>query len=329
MIGLPQEVCPGILQLEIPLPGSPLKSVNAYIIPGDGRPLLIDTGMNRPECRDTVEHAFAHLGLSLANTDFFITHYHADHLGLAPVLAAPGAAIYMGARDAAVVNAMTGKPRFWEEMARRATPFGMPSGEVAAVFGHHHPAVKYRTPGHGGIRPLPDGAPIHIGEFAFTCVETPGHTAGHMCLFESRRAILISGDHVLGDISPNIAAFHADENPLHDYLASLDKVAALPVRTVLPGHRAPFANLTERVQQLKQHHEARVEETLAVLQGRACTAYETAASLTWDIRVKEWDQFPVLQKWFATGEAAAHLHYLAALGRIHATSENGITRYRV
>jgi len=322
-----QEIRPGIFRIEIPLPGSPLKSVNAYIIPGD-RPLLIDSAMNRPECRAVVEQAFAELGAPLAEADFFVTHYHADHIGLAPALAAPDAAIYMGARDAAVVTAMMEKPRFWEDMARAAVPFGMPPDEIAAVFGHHHPAVKYRTPDHGGIRPLPDGATLRAGAFTFTCIETPGHTGGHMCLYEAARGIFISGDHVLGDISPNIAAFRTDANPLRDYLASLDKVANLPAGIVLPGHRAPFANLAERVGQLIQHHEERTGETLAVLQGRALSAYETAANLTWDIRVKEWERFPVLQKWFATGEAAAHLHYLAALGKISARLEDGVIRYQ-
>jgi hypothetical protein len=32
--------------------------------------------------------------------------------------------------------------------------------------------------------------------------------------------------------------------------------------------------------------------------------------MTWDIVAKSWDDFPVMQKWFATGEAIAHLRYL-------------------
>jgi hypothetical protein len=40
------------------------------------------------------------------------------------------------------------------------------------------------------------------------------------------------------------------------------------------------------------------------------SAYEVAAHMSWDIDCEHWDQFPVAQKWFATGEALAHLRYL-------------------
>jgi hypothetical protein len=37
--------------------------------------------------------------------------------------------------------------------------------------------------------------------------------------------------------------------------------------------------------------------------------------MTWDIVCDSFDQFPVSQKWFATGEAIAHLVYLEGIGR--------------
>jgi PAB1-binding protein PBP1 len=38
--------------------------------------------------------------------------------------------------------------------------------------------------------------------------------------------------------------------------------------------------------------------------------------MTWDIDCENWEQFPVAQKWFAVGEALAHLLYLESEGRI-------------
>ena len=48
----------------------------------------------------------------------------------------------------------------------------------------------------------------------------------------------------------------------------------------------------------------------------------------WDIRAKSWDDFPLNQKWFATGEALAHLEYLMEEGQVvRARSPGGLTIY--
>jgi hypothetical protein len=46
------------------------------------------------------------------------------------------------------------------------------------------------------------------------------------------------------------------------------------------------------------------------------SAYEVASRMTWDIKCDSWEAFPLAQKWFATGEAIAHLRYLLEKGRI-------------
>jgi hypothetical protein len=46
--------------------------------------------------------------------------------------------------------------------------------------------------------------------------------------------------------------------------------------------------------------------------------------MTWDIVAKSWDDFPVMQKWFATAEAIAHLIYLENKGLIHREVKNGL-----
>ena len=80
------EVFPGILRIELPLPRNPLRSMNSYVIQGEDRNLIVDTGMNRPECREVIDREIEEMGLNLSRTDVFVTHLHADHLGLAPHL---------------------------------------------------------------------------------------------------------------------------------------------------------------------------------------------------------------------------------------------------
>ena len=61
---------------------------------------------------------------------------------------------------------------------------------------------------------------------------TPGHSPGHLCFYEPTNRLMLSGDHVLPRITPNIS-FHpmAGPDPLGDFLTSLDKVAAYDTPT--------------------------------------------------------------------------------------------------
>ena len=159
------------------------------------------------------------------------------------------------------------------------------------------------------------------------CIETPGHTLGHMCLYEPKNKIFISGDHVLGDITPNIQCWEEDENLLKDYLHSLDKVYHLDVDLVVPGHRTLFTNLKKRIDELKAHHAKRLAEVEAILSKGSFDAYGTASRMTWEIRASSWEDFPIAQKWFATGEAISHLHFLEKANRIEKQISKDIIVY--
>jgi len=158
-------------------------------------------------------------------------------------------------------------------------------------------------------------------------VETPGHTKGHTCLYESAKKILIAGDHILNDITPNIQCWSDQENPLKSYLTSLDKVYKFEVDLVLPGHRRLFKNYIERIDELKQHHQRRADEVVSILSNGSKTAFQVASEMTWDIKYESWQHFPAAQKWFATGEAIAHLRYLEEKGMILKETGEHMTTY--
>ena len=77
-----EEIDRNFFKIEIPLPDSPLKSINSYVIKGAEKNLVIDTGLNREECKRAMLNGLNELGIDLNHTDFFITHLHADHLAL-------------------------------------------------------------------------------------------------------------------------------------------------------------------------------------------------------------------------------------------------------
>ena len=167
-----------------------------------------------------------------------------------------------------------------------------------------------------------------MGEFTLTVLETPGHTPGQICLWMDSEGILFTADHVLFDITPNIAMWPNLDNALGHYLKSLEKIKSLPVKLALPGHRHS-GDLHRRIEELFAHHRNRVAETLAIVQGTpGLTAYEIAGQMTWDIRAKSWDEFPLNQKWFAVGEALAHLELLLEEGKLVRTEEDGFFHYQ-
>ena len=82
-----EEIFPGLYRIKIPLPESPLKYLNSYVIKSDDKNLIIDTGFNRKECLDAMNNGLKEINVDLADCDFFITHLHADHFGLIAKLA--------------------------------------------------------------------------------------------------------------------------------------------------------------------------------------------------------------------------------------------------
>jgi glyoxylase-like metal-dependent hydrolase (beta-lactamase superfamily II) len=313
-----EQIQPNLFRIEIPLPENPLKFLNSYVITSPDRNLIIDTGFNRKECLDAMTGGLNELGVDLANTDFFITHLHADHFGLVAELSTERNNIYFNRPDAEIIWAWEG----FEPMIQYAVQSGFPEDEVRAAL-QNHPANKYNASRIPELKILTDGDTINIGDYQFSCIETPGHTRGHMCLYEPRKKILISGDHILYDITPNIQCWSDELNPLENYLASLEKVYHLDVELTLPGHRSLFSNYKQRIAELKHHHQNRVQEVLSILESGSKSAHQIAPDMTWDIIHESWEQFPLTQKWFAIGETIAHLRYLEEKEKIYRKILNG------
>ena len=118
------------------------------------------------------------------------------------------------------------------------------------------------------------------------------------------------------------------KDSLGDYLESLTKIRDLPVEHLFPAHRSESGSLKERVDDLTAHHLRRIEdawETIAEEPG--LTGYDIAGRMRWRIRSRSWEDFPLEQKFFAVGEALAHLDYLEARRRVERREEDGKIRY--
>lgn len=310
-----EKIMEDIYKIIVPLPDNPLGSLNSYLILGGReRNLLIDTGFNHPLCRSVILDAFHQLGARLSDTDFFLTHLHADHSGLAAELAEEGAKIYCSEQDGRIVNLFASQS-YWDEMSAVFSKHGMPDIKLDKKKGVH-PGKLFGGRKEIDFTFVRDNDMICSGKHRLRCVWTPGHSPGHMCLYDEKEKLLFSGDHILGDITPVITVEKGMERPLSFYLESLDRIKKLEIERILTGHRGSVGNAYHRIEELKSHHASRLQEIIDILKstGSSLNAYAVAAKMTWRMDADQWENIPRQQRWFATGEAMAHLLYLQEKG---------------
>jgi len=322
-----EEIVPNMYRIEIPLHGSPLKWLNSYIVKGDDRHLIIDTGFNREECLKKMNASLQKLGVDLNKTDIFITHLHVYHIGLAGTLARENTKVYLNEQEAQQINfAHDNWNYYWQEITDVYVANGFVA-DGAQLSMKSHPAHKDGFKGKIDFTTVKNGDMIDVGDFHFRCVATPGHSPGHMSLYEADKKILVAGDHILFDITPNISYWVQMEDALGQYLNSLEKVNALDVKLVLTGHRRLVHDLQRRVKELQEHHRERLNEVLVALSDGEKDVLQIAPHIKWDITAKTWEEFPPMQKWFAFGETMAHVRYLEARGKVRRKSQNGMIKY--
>lgn len=313
-----------LYRIQVNLPGSPLGSVNSYVLLGKDRHLMVDTGFNMEDCLNVMEGALDELNVDRDRLDIFVTHLHADHSGLADQLAGDNSKIYLNDYGVEVLTADN-----WDVARVYARKNGFPDDQLDELLANH-PGKQFSSETKPNFISLSDGEELQIGSRTLRVVDTPGHTLGHQCLFGVNEKALFAGDHVLGDITPNISVYgEHNRYLLVHYLESLDRVATLGVDVVYPGHREPFGDLDKRVEELKQHHAIRTAEIIDILGSGPANAYDIASQMHWDIPLDSWEEFPLIQRWFATGEALAHLWALEKEEEADVLSENEVTRFKL
>jgi glyoxylase-like metal-dependent hydrolase (beta-lactamase superfamily II) len=185
----------------------------------------------------------------------------------------------------------------------------------------YYPSMVPAVPAR--YRRLMDGLTVSIGDRGWRCISGYGHAPEHIALYSDELQVLISGDMVLPRISTNVSVLpiEPDSTPVQDYLASLEKLEALPEDVVvLPSHGKPFRGLHVRIAQQREHHRARLSEVHA-----ACDTPQSAADIVPRMFRRPLDAH---QLHFALGEALAHLQQLWHEGSlVRATGPDGIVRF--
>jgi glyoxylase-like metal-dependent hydrolase (beta-lactamase superfamily II) len=330
------EIEPGVYQLQLPLPTSRPGYVNAYLTQGDkdNGYLLIDTGWNTEEAFDSLKGQLAEIGVNFKDiSQIVITHAHPDHYGLAGKLKhlCP-AQVYLHELERDLIKSRyIDMNELLQQTAQLLQVNGAPKDELAKLQTASLPMLKFVTPVLPDVT-LNGGETITTGHFSFKVLWAPGHSPGQICLYEPKQKILFSGDHILPTITPHIGLHpQSGDNPLGDYLNSLNTLKQLEVRLVLPGHEHPFNNFKSRIEELIQHHKRRNSEILKTLKAKPKTAYKIATEITWmsDTNGVGWVKLDSWNRRMAVLETLSHLEAMRAKRKVDKLAQDEIIYYRI
>ncbi len=318
-------VAEGVWWIRMPLPFA-LDHINLWVLADDDGWTLIDTGYGAQATWDLWER---HLGGLLAARpvkNVIVTHYHPDHIGSADWLVKrTGAAFWMTTSE------------FLSAHAARDDTAGFDRATGVAFFERNgldasRMPERMRT-GNGYKRGVPEiprgyrrmmhGDRLRIGGRDWEVITVFGHAPEHAALWCESLGVLVSGDQVLPRITTNVGVWgnQPEANPLALFLTSLGRFSHLPADArVLPSHDRVFHGLHQRIAELHEHHERRLERLL-----EGCAQPITAHDAIPLLFKRQLDDHQLM---FAMGESIAHLHYLDHEGKVlRVEDERGVRRY--
>ncbi|WP_232050602.1 MBL fold metallo-hydrolase [Actinoplanes sp. OR16] len=304
-----------IVAVEVPIPNNPLRYTLSYLIPGDHGLVVVDPGWDSDIGWNALVTGLASAGATPADvTGVVLTHVHPDHHGLTGRLRdASGAWIAMHpAERASMLRDRETAPS--HALADWMRTFRVPDSEIKTLLGTFGAAVdEHFAPLADATVLLEDGDFVPLQGRRLKAIWTPGHTPGHLCLLEPDAQVLLTGDHVLPRISPNIGLQLTGGDPLTDYLASLSKISRYDDCEALPGHEYRFRGIAARCAELDHHHRERCDEIVEVTERLGNPdIWQLASSLTWS---RPWDRIGPM-KVGAVAETAAHVELLVREGRL-------------
>ena len=322
------EVVPGIQQLKVPLPMAFLPYVLVYVMKGADGYTLIDSGWATDDSWNALIEQLHELGIHINDvTHVIATHIHPDHYGLAGrIRDASGCEVVLHEKERWMGG---GRTATLEEMAEQSRRWLHRQGAPAATI---QEMVRASTPGPGWQAPpepdtrLKGGERLKIGPYTLEAVWTPGHTAGHICLVEHDAGFMMTGDHVLPTITPNVSIYSEHQgDPLKDFLGSMDKLKPMGIKRGLAAHEHVIEDLPARLAALKEHHANRLNEMFTAITNGAETTYDIASDILWG--PGSFHKFGGWQQRAAMSETLAHLVYARNRGLLKEEERLGVTVY--
>jgi len=276
-----------------------------FVIRGSDGVTLVDCGYGTDEAFQILDGGLREIGIGWSGiTRVLHTHAHPDHAGnSARIAALTDAPVLMHGREIEYLGRFQTYVDTPEVLDPWLLSWGTAPAEVARITDSFRAMAGTFRPAQA-VTAIEEGTRLD----GWHVVATPGHAPGHLCLCHAQQRILISGDHVLEAISPNIA-WMENGDPLGAYLDSLDKVAGLDVVRVVPSHGDEFTGLAGRCRHLAEHHRQRCAAVLEAIGAGDTTAQQMVERL-WQRALSPF------QHRFALFEVMAHLAYLERKGEV-------------
>jgi glyoxylase-like metal-dependent hydrolase (beta-lactamase superfamily II) len=224
------ELRPGLHRIVAPL-GE--RFIAMHLLVGSDAALLFDTGI-ADSVHGTLLPALADIGFDLSALRWVVSsHCDFDHTGGNAALKAlaPHAEFLAGAADVAMTEDV-------DELIRGRY------GEFAGPDGFDDPpettALVRASTGLVPVdRALRGGEQLDLGDRVITVLAAPGHSPGHLALWDAAHRALVISDAVLGETVPTAdgrAAFPPTYRDTADYVATIDALAAYDADLLLTAH---------------------------------------------------------------------------------------------
>ena len=311
-----REPAPGIFRLVLPFPVAGIHNVNAYLLVDDDGVTLVDCGTllasegGATEWGD-LDKALEACDVSRADiARLVITHAHIDHYGMAArVVDDTGCELWMHEGSSDELEFYSDPQGATTKVRAMLADHGVPADDIVELTAYEDWSAFLS----GVVEPtrrVTGGETLRAADRTWTLVYTPGHSPSHVCLWAEQDGSLISGDHLLGAITPHIDFRRGGRaDPLGEYLGSLSKIEELEPSLVLPGHGRPFEDGATRARTIGRHHDRR----LGAIQQVIRRAPHTASEITEEIFGTTLMHY---QRRLALGETLAHLAYLRRRGEV-------------
>ncbi|MFN3599872.1 MAG: MBL fold metallo-hydrolase [Dietzia sp.] len=326
------QVAEGVHRIPLPMPQDGLRAINVYVIGGPDGVSLIDAGWNVPGNLEILRDGLRSIDIGLDEvTDVHVTHIHRDHYTMGPELRRQvGSRIHLGGGERPGLTELrelgTSVPMNSLDQLRRAGAPEIAEASRAEALAEPWLAADWEMPDI-----WTEEGPVSVAGRAMEAHRTAGHTKGHLVFEDAELGVTFTGDHVLPRISPSIGfELGGWDDPLGDYLASLESMLDRPDALMLPAHGEAGGSVHARVRELLSHHDERLDATRELVHVcRGVTGLEVAAALPWTHRKRTFASLDGFNQMIATCETMAHLDVLIARGAINVDelSADGVQRF--
>jgi glyoxylase-like metal-dependent hydrolase (beta-lactamase superfamily II) len=304
-------------KLTVPIEIRALKTANIYHVSGDNN-YIVDSGMS--------ENAYKEIKntINLPKIDMcIITHLHIDHIGGALYLNKYNdIPVYISRNDYNTIKYMTDHiSEYSSEFKNLMTSNGVSEGLYSRII-EGNMVMKFLDYYSSLDLNILNNMEIKDTEI----IDVPGHSPGSVSIYLRDIKAMITGDHVLGNITPNISIYSENTDYLEMYINSLKKVRNYDVNIAYPGHRDNITNFSERIGQIIEHHNRRIK-SLSMNLKEWKNAFSLASSIEWS-RGRKLEDMNYMEKNFAILETIAHLIHMERTGIVESRNAGKIILYR-